>query len=62
VASALEHRYLELGFFKFCEARSVYTFVLLSRTIIWRWRLFYKSKSPDVGLIKATCSNSYTLI
>ena len=62
----VESRYLELGNLEFCKTRSVYlnkkyiliTFSidlliyrsLLSPTIIWRWRPFYKSKLPEVQI------------
>ena len=50
----IDSRYLELGYFEFCETRSVYLsqkYILIAfSTIIWRWRLFYKSKLPEVQI------------
>ena len=48
----VKSRYLELGYLEFCETRSVYLnqkYILIAfSSLIWRQRLFYKSKLPKV--------------
>ena len=50
----VDTRYLELGYLEFCETRSVYLnqkYILIAfSNNIWRRRLFYKSKLPEVQL------------
>ena len=54
IIDTVDSRYLELGYLEFCETRSVYLnqiyILIASPTIIWRWRLFCKSKLPKVQI------------